>query len=478
MVPDASSDSPDHGNSCMTPDHRDLWFLPLGGCGEIGMNMNLYGHDGRWLMVDCGVTFRDADGSNASGYDVQMPDPAFIAERRDALGALLLTHAHEDHIGAVAHLWPRLRCPVHCTPFTAEMLRRKLAERGLETRVPIELVEPGDRYRIDEFDVEWVANTHSIPNPCALMIRTPVGNVFHTADWKLDPEPVVGHHYDETRYRELGEAGVDAMVCDSTCALRPGRSLSESALHAGLLHHVEAASGRVIVACFGSNIARLATLSSVASATGRHLGLLGRSLVNTASAARTVGLWPGPSLVESAHLGYLPRETLLLVATGSQGEPRTALNRLSRDGFRDLSLDPGDTVIFSARAIPGNERAIEALIGRLENRGIHVVTPERSDVPIHASGHPCEDELNALYGWIRPDVLVPVHGEAEHIDAQAALGREAGIERRLTGRNGDLFMLAPQPGVRRAAVDAGRLGVGRKALERVAPPSARNAPGT
>jgi len=455
----------------MTPDHGDLWFLPLGGCGEIGMNLNLYGHDGQWLMVDCGVTFRDVDGSSRSGFDVQMPDPTFIAERRESLGALLLTHAHEDHIGAVAHLWPRLRCPVHATPFTAEMLRRKLAERGLEGKVPVHLVEPGDRYAIGDFEVEWVANTHSIPNPCALMIRTPAGNVFHTADWKLDPGPVVGHDFDEARYRELGDAGVDTVVSDSTCALRPGRSLSESALHEGLLHHVRNAQGRVIVACFGSNIARLQTLSRVAAETGRHLGLLGRSLINTASAARTVGLWGGPTLVESEHLGYLPRETLLLVATGSQGEPRTALGRLSRDGFRDLSLDAGDTVIFSARAIPGNERAIEQLIERLEARGIVVVTPDRSSIPIHASGHPCEEELQTLFGWLRPRTLIPVHGETEHLVAQADIARDSGIERRLTGRNGDLFMLAPQPGVRRGAVSAGRLGVGRKSLERVALPT-------
>ena len=458
----------------MTPDHRDLWFLPLGGCGEIGMNLNLYGHDGEWLMVDCGVTFRDADGGSASGFDVQMADPAFITERRDALQGLLLTHAHEDHIGAVAHLWPRLRCPVHATPFTAEMLRRKLVERGLEGRVPIRLVEPGDRYRLGEFDVEWIANTHSIPNPCALMIRTSVGNVFHTADWKLDTAPVVGHHYSESRYRALGDEGVDTMVCDSTCALRPGRSPSESDLRPGLLHHVERAAGRVVVACFGSNIARLATLASVAEATGRHVGLLGRSLVNTASAARTAGVWPdSPAWVESAHLGYLPRETLLLVATGSQGEPRTALDRLSRDGFRDLSLEAGDTVIFSARAIPGNERAIESLIGRLEARGVHFITPERSEVLIHASGHPCEEELRALYGWVRPGVLVPVHGEAEHMDAQANIAKDSGIERRLTGRNGDLFVLAPDRAVRRGAVPVGRLGLGRKSLERVAPPAVR-----
>jgi ribonuclease J len=258
------------------------------------------------------------------------------------------------------------------------------------------------------------------------------------------------------------------MVCDSTSADKPGHSQSEGALYDGLLHHVQAASGRVVVACFGSNIARLHTLARVANATSRHLGLLGRSLINTASAARATGLWPDNStLVESSHLAYLPRETLLLVATGSQGEARTALNRLSRSNFHDLDLEPDDTVIFSARAIPGNERNIERLIERLLTRGIHVITPDSSSLPIHASGHPGVEELNALYGWIRPKVLIPVHGEPIHLDAQIALAREFGIERQLSGRNGDLFMLAPAKGVRRGVVTAGRLGVGKKGLQTI-----------
>ncbi|MEE9319063.1 MAG: ribonuclease J [Granulosicoccus sp.] len=452
----------------LTPDHTDFWFLPLGGCGEIGMNMNLYGHDNEWLMIDCGVTFRDVDGTSRSGYHVQMADPAFIAEQRDALVGILLTHAHEDHIGAVAHLWPKLRCPVYATPFTAEMLRRKLVEAGLESRVPIKLVQPGDRFDIGVFDIEWIPNTHSIPDPCGLAIRTRAGSVFHTADWKLDAAPQVGHHYSEATYRQLGDSGIDVMVCDSTCADKPGHSLSEGALYDGLLHHVQAASGRVIVACFGSNIARLHTLARVASATSRHLGLLGRSLINTASAARATSLWPEHNtLVESAHLAYLPRESLLLVATGSQGEARTALNRLSLGNFRDLELEPGDTVIFSARAIPGNERDIERLIERLQARDVHVITPDSSSLPIHASGHPGVEELNALYSWIRPSVLIPVHGEPVHLDAQIALAREFGIERQLSGRNGDLFMLAPGKGVRRGVVIAGRLGVSKKGLQTI-----------
>jgi len=453
----------------MTPDQNDLWFVPLGGCGEIGMNLNLYGHDEQWLMVDCGVTFRDADGQANSGYDVQMPDPSFIAERKDQLQALLLTHAHEDHIGAVAHLWPRLRCPVYATAFTAEMLRRKLAEAGLLDKVPVHLVKPGHRHQLGAFQLEWIANTHSIPDPCGLVIRTSAGSIFHTADWKLDAKPQVGHHYSENHYRELGAKGVDAMVCDSTCADKSEHSLSESELYEGLLHHVKNASGRVIAACFGSNIARLHTLSRVAAATDRHMGLLGRSLINTASAARAVGLLDDvPTLVESEHLAYLPADTLLLVATGSQGERRTALDRLSRNAFRDLSLEPGDTVLFSARAIPGNELDIERLIDRLKARGIHIIRPEDSSLPIHASGHPGAQELSKLYEWVKPDVLIPVHGEAQHLDAHIDLAKAQGINRQLRGVNGDLFMLAPNTGIRRSVIPTARLGVGPKGLEKIA----------
>lgn len=452
----------------MTPDARDFWFLPLGGCGEIGMNMNLYGHDDQWIMVDCGVTFRDSDGGNSSGYHIQMADPAFIAERYEQLQAILLTHGHEDHIGAVAHLWKRLRCPIYATAFTAELLRRKLAEHGLEGTVPVHLIEAGERMRIGVFDIEWVPNTHSIPSPCGVAIRTAAGSAFHTADWKLDKQPVVGHHFDESVYRQLGDSGMQAMICDSTCADQAGHSLSEGSLYDGLYHLIAAATGRVVVACFGSNIARLHTLSRIATATDRHLGLLGRSLINTASAARSTGLWPDvPTLVESGHLAYLPRETLLLVATGSQGEPKTALHRLGHDSFRDLSLDAGDTVIFSARAIPGNEPGIQSLIKRLQNRGVSVITPDTSVLPIHASGHPGAEELRCLYEWVRPHVLIPVHGESNHLDAHASLAKSAGIDRQLNGRNGDLFQINPTTAIRRNAVTVGRLGLGRSSLEKI-----------
>ena len=453
----------------MTPDKHDLWFIPLGGCGEIGMNMNLYGHDEQWLMVDCGVTFRDADGSRGSGFDVQMPDPEFIAARKNALQGLLLTHAHEDHIGAVAHLWRRLGCPIYATEFTAEMLKRKLAEHGLHNQIPIKLVTPCDRFTIGVFDIEWVAQTHSVPDPCGIVIRTAAGSVFHTGDWKLDSLPLVGHGYDEAHYRRIGQSGINAMVCDSTCANQAGRSLSEGALYKGLRQEIENASGRVVVTCFGSNIARLNTLARCADATDRHLGLLGRSLIKTASVARQVGLWRhSETLVESDHLGFLPPASILLVATGSQAEPRAALHRLSTDSFSDLTLDAGDTVIFSARAIPGNEKAIESMIARFQARGIKVITAADTTLPIHASGHPGAEELAELYQWIQPDVLIPVHGEDEHLEAQVSLAREQGIRHQLNGRNGDLYMLSPTTAIRRQAIPVGRLGVGKRSLERIA----------
>lgn len=454
----------------MTPDSGDFWFMPLGGCGEIGMNMNLYGHDEQWLMVDCGVTFRDADGSNNSGFHVQMADPAFIAQQAARIQGLLLTHAHEDHIGAVPYLWPRLRCPVYATQFTAEMLRRKLVEHKLETEIDLRLVNPGERFNIGIFDVEWVAHTHSVPDPCGLVIRTPVGSAFHTADWKLDRSPQVGHHYDETHYAAIGATGIDAMICDSTCADRDGHSLSEADLFAGLLQQVEDTAGRVIVACFGSNIARLNTLARIASKTGRHLGLLGRSLINTVSVARAVGLWEhNETLVDSEHLGYLPAESLLLVATGSQAQENTALVRLSHERFRQLALAPGDKLIFSARAIPGNEKDIDAMCDRLRAIGVDIVTAESSPLPIHASGHPFADELNQLYEWINPKLLIPVHGEQHHMQAQKQRAKKQGVRTQLVGANGDLFRIAPSVSIQRCIVEGARLGVGAKGLEKIRP---------
>lgn len=449
----------------MTPDAEDFWFLPLGGTGEIGMNLNLYGHDGRWLMVDCGLTFEtptDVDGEPLEGHraEIQMADPQFIADRKDRLDGLIITHAHEDHIGAVPYLWSRFQCPVFTTAYTAEILNRKLKEFGLNDKVPVTIVEPNAELDIGVFQVRWIRLTHSIPEPFALLVTTPVGKVFHTADWKLDSDPVVGESYQPEDFKRLAEQGIDAMVCDSTNADIPGWSASEASLYRGLKHHIEQARGRVVVTCFGSNIARLRTIADIAKETGRHLGLLGRSLINTYTAARKTGFWNDiETFVDPHHLGYLPRQTVLLVATGSQGEPRTALNRLSHNNFRDMQLEPGDLVIFSSKVIPGNEVAIETLIERLKAMQIDVVTVDNSRLPIHASGHPAQDELKAMYQWVKPACAIPVHGEVRHMRANARIAKSVGVPEQMEGLNGDLFYIAPVRGVRRRAVSTGRLGL-------------------
>ncbi len=453
----------------MTPGHSDLWFLPLGGCGEIGMNMNLYGHDDCWLMVDCGITFGEhPEVHSLESRQVQMADPAFIADRQENLAGIIITHGHEDHIGALPWLWPQLKVPVYTTAYTAEILRRKLVEHKLDDKVPVRVVNTGDRITIGNFTVEWIGHNHSLPEPCGLVIETRVGNIFHTADWKLDKDPVVGEPYDENVYRGLAHREITAMVCDSTCATVPGWTDSEQSVQQDLTSLIGAATGRVIVACFGSNIARLTTLAKIAATTNRHLGILGRSLINTVSVATTCGYWSSAdTLVERSHLAYLPADTLLLVATGSQGEPHAALNRLSRGSFRDLQLEPGDTVIFSARKIPGNEKDIDALIERLIGMGVDVVTPESCNSHIHTSGHPSRDELTCMYEWVSPEICIPVHGEKEHLEAHVEVAAEAGVTRKLLGRNGDLYFLAPDKGIRRGVVSTGRLGIEQKKLVRL-----------
>ncbi len=464
----------------MTPDKEDLWFAPLGGCGEIGMNLNLYGHDGSWLLVDCGLTFKDAptnpgtDGAPPSTRrDIQMADPAFIAERASDIAGLIITHAHEDHIGAVPYLWPQLKCPIYTTAFTAYILRRKLAEFNLLDEVTIKIVEASDVVDIGPFNVEWIAMTHSVPEPCGLLITTAAGCVFHSGDWKLDQNPVVGSSYDEARCIELGELTIDAMICDSTNANVSGRTGSESDVYNGLKTLVENATGRVVVTCFGSNIARVATLAQIASECGRHVGMIGRSMINMVNAGRATGLLTTDiSIVEAQHLGYLPPESVLLLATGSQGEPRTALHRLSTNTFRDMQLDPGDTVIFSSKAIPGNEDTINALIDRLDHIGVHVYNEANVEDLIHVSGHPAADELLTMYQWVKPDLLIPVHGEAEHMQANSELAKQAGIPRQIHGSNGDLFIISPNKAIRRKTIPVGRLTLqGRRLVPISNPPN-------
>lgn len=438
----------------LIPSPKDLWFLPLGGCGEIGMNMNLFGHASSWLMVDCGITFEDSQFTR-TGNRVEMPDPLFIANRHESLAGIIATHAHEDHIGALPHLWEQLRCPIYTTPFTRSVLARKFSQHGLNP--PLVTVHPGETVEIGPFTVTWVPITHSTPETNGLLIDTAVGRVFHTADWKLDSAPVAGAAIEPRLFEELGRRGVAAIICDSTNAPTVGSSTSESTLFDGLLAAVKASAGRVVVACFSSNIARLQTLGNVAHVAERHIGLLGRSLINMHGCARSAGyLEENFSLVQSDHLGYLPPEEVLAIATGSQGEVGAALYRLAQDSHPDVSLAAGDHVILSSKTIPGNEIEVASLIATFEARGIRVTQGEFEGKPIHATGHPCSEELEQMYRWIRPRVAVPVHGEAYHMDRNARIARDCGVPVQLRGQNGDLFDLVIDK-VKPAAAPVGRL---------------------
>lgn len=426
----------------------ELVFLPLGGTGEIGMNLNLYGYgpedERQWIMVDLGVTF--ADG-RTPGVDVIMPDPAFIEEHRDDLLAILLTHAHEDHIGAVAHLWPRLRCPVYATPFTAELVKGKLIDAGLEDVVPLNIIDLGSRFNVGPFDVEYVTLTHSIPEPNALAIRTPLGTVMHTGDWKIDPAPVLGADIDEKRLKEIGDEGVLAMVCDSTNVFSPGEAGSEADVGRSLSELLGELTGRVAVTTFASNVARLESIIRAAADNDRHVALVGRSMFRVTAAAREAGyLQDIPPFIDADEAGYLPKDKVLYLCTGSQGEPRAALARIAADAHPHIVLEEGDTVVFSSRVIPGNEVSIYDMQNDLARSGIRVITEK--DHFVHVSGHPCRDELAAMYQWIKPHISVPVHGEARHLLEHAAYAKELQVPEALVIENGDLVRLAPgDPGI-------------------------------
>lgn len=437
------------------PGDDEVWFLPLGGTGEIGMNLTLYGHAGAWLIVDIGITF---GGDDFPRFDVMMADPAFIAARREHLAGIVLTHAHEDHVGALPYLWKRLRCPIYATPFTAVLARDKLARAGI-TDAPLVEVALGARVAVGPFTVEYIGVTHSIPEPNALLIGTPLGAVLHTGDWKLDDGPVIGAPYDAARLQSLKREPLLAMVCDSTNAVVPGSTGSEASLLGPLTEIAEDAAGRVLVTSFASNVARLVTLARAAEASGRHFGVVGQAMERMLAAARATGHWPDdlPPLVDARHLGFLPPREVLAACTGSQGEPRSALARISVDGHRDLLLDPGDTVVFSSRMIPGNERPVEQVQQRLRGLGVAVITD--TDAHIHVSGHPAADDLRRLYGWVQPPAVIPVHGTPRHLAANAAIASACHVPRvRIVG-NGDLCRLdAGGPEVL-STVPTGRLSV-------------------
>ncbi len=451
----APSDWPTSSGIGPVPGKDDLFFLPLGGTGEIGMNLNLYGHAGKWLMIDCGVTFGN---DTAPGVDVIMPDPDFIERRRDNLVALVLTHAHEDHIGAVPYLWKRLRCPVYATPFTAAVLREKLEEAGLLGEVPLTVIGMSERFEIAPFDLQLITLTHSIPEPNAVVLRTSLGTVVHTGDWKLDPAPLIGDTTDEAALKQLGEDGVLAMIGDSTNALVEGESGSEAAVRDSLMALVGEFKTRVVVACFASNIARVQTIAEVAAAHGRAVVLAGRSLWRITEAARATGyLGDIAPFVPEEEAAALPRDKVLLICTGSQGEPRAALPRIARDDHPNVKLAKDDVVIFSSRIIPGNEVSIGRLQNQLASMGVKVIT-ER-DHFVHVSGHPARDELIHMYQWVRPSIAVPVHGETRHLYGHAELARACQVPHTPIIANGDMVRLSADGPEIVAQVQTGRLAV-------------------
>ncbi|WP_234024828.1 ribonuclease J [Tsuneonella amylolytica] len=431
----------------------ELLFLALGGSGEIGMNVNLYGCQGRWLMVDLGMTF---SGNEYPGIDLVFADLDFIEERADALEGIVLTHAHEDHIGAVPYFAADLGVPLYATPFTADLVRRKLQEAGLVDEVELVVVEDLEQFSLGPFDISYLPLAHSIAEGHALLIDTPHGRVFHTGDWKLDEEPIVGEPTTEEELQDIGDEGVLALVCDSTNVFNPSASGSEGAVYRALHDEVAKWDGRrVLVTTFASNVARLHTLGAVAEATGRRLCVAGRSLDRIIEVAQANGyLADLPDTVDFDTAMGLPRGEVLIVATGGQGEPRAALARIAEENH-PIELSAGDVVLFSSRQIPGNELAIGRIQNILAQRGIVMVTDRQS--MIHVSGHPGRPELEALYGWLRPQVLVPVHGEMRHMAEQARLGKANGIPQAVVQKNGDIVRLAPGKPGKLAEVRSGRL---------------------
>jgi len=412
----------------------DLAFLPLGGTGEIGMNLNLYRCAGKWLAVDCGIGFGSAEFPEA---EIMLPDPGFIAERRNALVGLVITHAHEDHVGAVPWLWRELRCPV----FAAAVLSRKLSEAGLLSEVKVTIVPPGGSFRLGPFALQFLRVAHSIPEAQALAIRTGFGTILHTGDWKLDPNPLIGPPTDEAAFAALGAEGVLAMVCDSTNAMVEGHSGSEADVRRSLAALIRDLPGRVAVTCFASNVARVESIALAARAAGRTVAVAGRSLRNIEAAARECGyLNTIPPFLSEDAANEIPDERLVLLVSGSQGEPRSALSRIAADTHPRIALGEGDTVIFSSRVIPGNERAIGTVQDNLVRRGVRLMTD--SDHMVHVSGHPARDELRKLYRLVKPRISVPVHGEWRHLAAHAGLAQELGI-RPILLEDGEILGLVP-----------------------------------
>lgn len=416
---------------------NELVFLPLGGSGEIGMNANLYHYKDRWLMVDLGISFPD---ETMPGIDVVLPDISYIEARKSKLEGLILTHAHEDHFGAIPYLWERLGVPIYGTAFTLALLRRKLAENRTAFKIPMHEIDFNIDYQFGPFSVELIALNHSIPDPAALAVRTPEGTVLHTGDWKFDETPLLGTDTDRDRLRAIGDEGVLALIGDSTNAMVPGRTPSEKVARDGLTTVISQAEKAVAITCFASNVARIRSIISAAQENDRSVCVVGRALNRTIDAAREVGyLKDIPDFVSESDVGLMPRENLVIICTGSQGEPRAAMSRIAAGAHETVALERGDTVVYSSRQIPGNEPAIAKVQDMLIRRGILLVTDE--DAPVHVSGHPARDELVELYGLVRPKIAIPVHGTARHLQAHAKLAETCQVSQTLIPDNGSKIRL-------------------------------------
>jgi ribonuclease J len=437
---------------------NELVFAPLGGIGEIGMNLSVYGFgEGRrsqWLIVDCGVSF--AAEEHLPGVDLILPDIRFLIENRRNIVGLLLTHAHEDHMGALLDLWPRLNVPLYATPFAAALFEaRRLSEPGAP-QIPVNVVPLGGHVALGPFAVDFVNVAHSIPESSALAITTALGTVLHTGDWKIDPTPLLGAPTDQVKLTALGDKGVLALVGDSTNAVREGRSPSESEVAKTLSELIRAAPARVAVTTFASHVGRVRAVADAARAAGREVVVVGRAMERVVQVARETGYLDGvQDFREAQAYGYLPPDKVLALCTGSQGEPRAALARIAQDEHPEVTLTRGDRVIFSARTIPGNEIAVARVINGLVGQGVEVIT-DRTHL-VHVSGHPRRAELQDMIGWVRPKILVPAHGEALHLAEHAKLARAAGVPEVVVCKNGDIVRLAPGPAAIVGEVPSGRL---------------------
>ena len=422
---------------------EELLFCPLGGSGEIGMNMNLFAYgkedNQKWIIVDMGVTFAD---DSIPGIDLIMPDPGFIIDKKDDLLGVVLTHAHEDHIGAVAHIWPELKCKLYATPFTAALITEKFKEKKIDISPYLKIVPLNSKIKLGEFEIDFVTLTHSILEPNGLSIKTPLGTILHTGDWKIDPNPLIGNKIDEEKLKKIGDEGVSAMICDSTNIFSPGRAGSESDVRDSLLRIMELKTKRILVTSFASNVARMESIFYCAKKTGRSICLVGRSMHRIYKAAKKCGYLKGLiEPLEPRDAKKVSKNKILYLATGSQGEPMGAMNRIINGTHPEVFLEDGDCVIFSSKIIPGNEKKLYQLQNLIVKNNMEIISEENAFV--HVSGHPNRDDLKDMYKWVKPKSVIPVHGEHRHMQEHVKFAKEMQVPKTLLIENGDIIKLLP-----------------------------------